>query len=64
MDENACTSRIASDLADLGVHAGDTILVHSSFKSLGPVPGGIETVVQGLLRAIGEDGTVERDWGL
>jgi aminoglycoside 3-N-acetyltransferase len=42
----------------MGVRAGDAILVHSSFKSLGPVPGGIETVVRGLLRAIGEAGTL------
>jgi len=58
MDENSCATPIAGDLADLGVRAGDTILVHSSFKSLGPVPGGIETVVQGLLRAIGPSGTL------
>jgi aminoglycoside 3-N-acetyltransferase len=33
-------------------------MMHSSFKSLGPVPGGIETVIQGLLLAIGADGTL------
>lgn len=58
MDEKTCASQIATDLAALGVWRGDTILAHSSFKSLGHVPGGIETVVQGLLRAIGEVGTL------
>ncbi len=58
MDQNACVERIAEDLAGSGVHEGDTLLVHSSFKSLGPVPGGIETVVRGLLRAIGDSGTL------
>lgn len=58
MDEKICTTRITSDLLDLGVENGDTILVHSSFKSLGPVPGGLETLVQGLLRAVGRSGTL------
>lgn len=51
-------NQIAKDLHALGVRAGDTILVHSSLKSLGPVPGGAETVIQGLLKALGEDGTL------
>jgi aminoglycoside 3-N-acetyltransferase len=58
MDEQMCAGQIATDLGELGVQRGDIILVHSSFKSLGQVPGGIETVVQGLLRAIGEAGTL------
>ena len=58
MDEKSCTSQIARDLLNLGVKNGDTILVHSSFKSLGRVPGGIETLILGLLRAIGESGTL------
>jgi aminoglycoside 3-N-acetyltransferase len=58
VDESTCVSRIAGDLGHLGVRAGDAIMVHSSFKSLGPVLGGIETVVQGLLRAVGPSGTL------
>ena len=58
MDESRCASRIARDLRTLGIEAGDSIMVHSSFKSLGLVPGGIETVVQGLLQAIGDSGTL------
>ena len=50
------TERIASDLKALGIQSGDVILVHSSLKSLGYVEGGPETVIQGLLRAIGDDG--------
>ena len=37
---------------------GDILLVHSSFKSLGPVEGGAETVIAGLLDALGESGTL------
>lgn len=58
MDETKCTEQIAQALRDLGVQAGDSLLVHSSFKSLEAVPGGIETLVQGLLRAIGPAGTL------
>ena len=41
-----------------GVCPGDILLVHSSFKSLGPVEGGAETVIAGLLDALGESGTL------
>lgn len=58
MDSKTCASHIAADLHALGISTGETILVHSSFKSLGQVPGGIETVIQGLLEAIGPDGTL------
>ncbi len=41
-----------------GICLGDMVLVHSSFKSLGPVEGGAETVIAGLLDAIGPEGTL------
>ncbi len=50
--------RIASDLKALGIQRGDLILVHSSLKSLGYVEGGPETVIQGLLKAIDDNGTL------
>lgn len=49
---------MAKELKELGIVRGDTVLVHSSFKSLGLVPGGMETVIMGFLRAIGRDGTL------
>ncbi len=55
---NTGPEAIAADLAALGVAPGDTVLVHSSFKSLGPVAGGMESVVRGFLHAIGPDGTL------
>lgn len=58
MYQQECSEKIAAGLKALGVLPEDTILVHSAFKSLGPVPGGIETVVQGLLQAIGPQGTL------
>lgn len=41
-----------------GVCHGDILIVHSSFKSLGPVDGGAETVISGLLDAVGPEGTL------
>ncbi len=60
---------IARAYAELGVKSGDSVLTHSSFKSLGPVENGADTVVQGILQAVGPEGTVifptlcQQDWG-
>ncbi|MBN1555328.1 MAG: AAC(3) family N-acetyltransferase [Phycisphaerae bacterium] len=58
MNQDQCIQTIAADLANLGILPGRTVLVHSSFKSLGPVPGGIETVLRGFLQAVGSEGTL------
>lgn len=58
MDQRDYSGKIATEIRELGVLPEDTILVHSSFKSLGYIPGGIETVIQGFLNAIGPDGTL------
>lgn len=42
----------------LGLGAGDTVLVHSSLRSLGHVDGGARTVVDALLDAVAPDGTI------
>lgn len=53
---------------DLGLAQGDTVLIHSSFKSLGHVEGGAEAVISGFRDAIGEQGNLvfptlcQRDW--
>lgn len=39
----------------LGVAEGDTLLVHSSYKSLGEVDGGPQTVIRALEAALGTD---------
>ncbi len=58
MTEEQTIAALAADLKTLGVGPGDTILVHSSFKALGPVPGGIGTVIQALIHAVGVAGTL------
>ena len=52
----------------LGITEGDTLLVHSSFKSLGETENGADTVIKGLQAALGESGTLvfptlcQKDW--
>ncbi|MEI8309138.1 MAG: AAC(3) family N-acetyltransferase [Verrucomicrobiota bacterium] len=47
---------LTDDLVRLGVGAGDTLFVHSSFKSLGPVDGGAATVIASLEDALAPGG--------
>ncbi|MBQ3230190.1 MAG: AAC(3) family N-acetyltransferase [Clostridia bacterium] len=54
MTEN--TRLIANDLSRLGLKEGDTVLVHSSLKSLGGASP--EEVIKGLLSVLGEEGTL------
>ena len=42
----------------LGVEPGDTLFIHSSFKSLGPVDGGAGTLIDALEDAVGEEGLI------
>jgi len=58
MDQRICSEKIASDLRSLGILPGHTIMGHTSFKAPGPVPGGIETLIQGFLQTIGPEGTL------
>lgn len=50
--------KIKADLQALGVKNGDNLLVHSSLRSLGKVEGGAETVIRGMLEALGGEGTL------
>jgi aminoglycoside 3-N-acetyltransferase len=49
---------LAADLTALGLSTGDTVLVHSSLRAIGWVPGGQVAVVQALLDVLGPDGTL------
>jgi aminoglycoside 3-N-acetyltransferase len=57
-EQQAAADRIATDLREIGVHEAGVLLVHSSLSSLGHVPGGPETVIRGLLQALGPEGTL------
>lgn len=47
---------LVRDLHALGVERGTDVLVHSSFKALGPVEGGPQTVVDALIEAVSPGG--------
>ena len=42
----------------LGIVPGDTILMHSALTAIGPVEGGVDTVIDAFLEAIGPEGTL------
>ena len=50
--------QLVHDLQQLGVQGGELLFIHSSFKSLGPVDGGAQTVVTALEQAVGKDGLI------
>jgi len=54
----ATVESLAADLRTLGVRPGDVLLTHSSYKSVGPVAGGPQAVVQALLDVLGPAGTL------
>jgi len=56
--EPITTDRLLADLRELGVESGDTLLVHSSLSSLGWVAGGPVAVVDALLDAVDDAGTL------
>jgi len=49
---------LVAGFRSMRVEAGDTLLVHSSYKSLGTVDGGPQTVVNALEAALGPEGTL------
>jgi aminoglycoside 3-N-acetyltransferase len=51
-------ARIAADLGRLGVRPGGVLLLHSSLSALGWVCGGVQAAVEGLLDALGPEGTL------
>jgi len=50
--------KLLHNFRNLGVELGDILFIHSSFKSLGTVEGGAETVVSALEDAVGPDGLI------
>lgn len=55
---NASFLQIKNDLQSLGINKGDDLLIHSSYKALGGVEGGIETFIKAVLSHLGDNGTL------
>lgn len=51
-------SELSQDLNTLGVARGDLLFVHSSYKSLGEVEGGVASVIGAMEDAVGPDGLI------
>jgi aminoglycoside 3-N-acetyltransferase len=49
---------LEKNLRSLGLGAGDTVMVHASLRSVGPVEGRAEGLVRTLLSVLGEPGTL------
>ena len=47
---------ILAALKNVGVEAGDTLLVHSSLSACGHVVGGAQTIIEALIEAVGPNG--------
>lgn len=58
MLHNTDYQKIKEDLLALGVQKGDDLLLHASFKALGNVEGGIETLIEALISCLGDNGTL------
>ena len=50
--------KLIQDFIHLGIETGDTLFIHSSFKSLGPVADGAGTVIAALEETVGQDGLI------
>jgi aminoglycoside 3-N-acetyltransferase len=50
--------QIRTALSDHGLRVGDHLLVHSSLKSIGPIDGGADALIDGLLETVGSTGTL------
>ena len=58
MQNNPDFIQLVHDLKAIGVKEGDSVLVHSSFKSMGHIAGGIATLVAAFREVLGESGTL------
>lgn len=56
--ENPSYQQLVRDFKNIGIGAGDTVVVHSSMKSMGYVQGGPHCVIAALLAVLGEQGTL------
>jgi aminoglycoside 3-N-acetyltransferase len=55
---NNIQTQFQKDLLSLGVRPGGVLMVHSSMRALGVLPGGAESVISGLLYVLDTDGTL------
>lgn len=49
---------IKNGLEKIGLHSGDTVMVHTSLSKIGYVCGGAQTVIEALIETVGPEGTI------
>ncbi|MGM9848057.1 MAG: AAC(3) family N-acetyltransferase [Muribaculaceae bacterium] len=49
---------IQNDLKAIGVTEGDTLLLRISYRAVGKIDGGVASLIEALLKAVGSDGTI------
>ncbi len=50
--------RLVEDLRKAGVNPGDTLMVHTSMRTIGWIVGGAVTVIEALMEAVSDQGTL------
>ena len=50
--------RVLRDLRAAGVEIGDTVIVHTSMRSIGWIVGGAVTIIEALMQAVTDNGTI------
>lgn len=58
VEQEVTRETVVAGLRRLGLSAGDAVMVHSSFKSFGPVAGGPETVIRAIMEVLTPAGTL------
>ncbi|MBU5449496.1 AAC(3) family N-acetyltransferase [Acetivibrio sp. MSJd-27] len=51
-------TKLKEDLICLGLQPGDSVLIHSSFKAMGKIDGGIQTLLDALRSVVKDSGTL------
>ncbi|MGM9799874.1 MAG: AAC(3) family N-acetyltransferase [Muribaculaceae bacterium] len=49
---------IKNNLVAVGIKAGDTLLLRISYRAVGKIEGGVNTLIEALLSVVGPDGTI------
>ena len=51
-------NQLVNNIKEVGINAGDTILIHASLSKIGNVKGGSKTVIDALIESVGKNGNV------
>ena len=54
-------NELVTDLKSMGVELGDILNIKASLKSVGPIDGGAQTLLDAILEAVGPEGTIVVD---